>query len=271
MFELRKRGTVEYFTPAAWDVFPYVTAAFCTRRGGVSTGPYASLNMSGREGEAEVNVNSNWEVVAAAFGLARRHFFRIHQVHGDGILVIDDEAFRTFTSRPPAYDAVIAARPGLALCILTADCVPLLMFDGKKGVIAAVHAGWRGTALGIARRAATLFKERFQSRPADIQVAIGPAIGPCCYEVDDVVHAAMAGHPEQDAAFAPRRTAGKWRFDLRLANRRQLEETGIPVENIQETDLCTSCRREIFFSHRGEAGKTGRLLNFVVWNEGHPG
>jgi len=266
MFVLKKKGSVEYFAVTVWNAYPAITHAFCTRRGGISADPYASLNMSRKEGEAEANVSANWDIAAAAFGLAGGQFFRISQVHGEGILVIDGEGFRSPTDRPPEYDAVITNRPGLALCILTADCVPVLMFDRAKRVVAAVHAGWRGTALNISGRVATMFRERFRSRPEDLLAAVGPAIGPCCYEVDEAVYGAMAGHPHRDELFCPQVPAGRWKLDLPLANRRQLEEAGIPGENICTANLCTSCHRGLFFSHRGEGGTTGRLLNFIMWN-----
>ncbi len=271
MFELRKKGGVEYFAATAWDAFPGLSHAFCTRRGGVSSGAYGTLNMSSREGEEETTVRANWDIAAAAFGLSRRQFFRVSQVHGDKVLVIDDGARITSSCRPLEYDAVITSRTGLAVCVLTADCVPVLMTDPVRRLVAAVHAGWRGTALNISGQVLALCKERFGSRPEDIRTAIGPAIGPCCYEVDDTVRAAMVRHPARDACFSAGPEKGKWQLDLPLANRLQLEAAGIPGENIQMARLCTSCRSGEFYSHRGAGGKTGRLLNFIlVHDHGQP-
>ena len=263
-FVWKKNDQVEYFKSPAWEAYSFVAHAFCTRRGGVSSGRFAALNMSGREGEEDANVSANWDIAAAAFGLTRRHFFRIHQVHGDKILVIDSADFLIHTCRSLEYDAVVTNRPGLALCILTADCVPVLVADPARRIVAAVHAGWRGTALNISGQVVTLLRERFGSSTRDIRAAVGPAIGPCCYEVDDAVRAAMDRHPGRDAIFTKQKEPGKWRLDLALANRLQIEAAGVTGGNIQVANLCTSCRRDLFYSHRGEGGKTGRLLNFIM-------
>ncbi|MDI9570771.1 MAG: peptidoglycan editing factor PgeF [Pseudomonadota bacterium] len=264
MFVWKKSGPVEYFASPDWEARPFVVHAFCTRRGGVSSGRFAALNMSGREGETEANVNANWDIVAAAFGLARRQFFRVHQVHGDRIHVVDDADFPIHDRRPRECDAVVTNRPGLALCILTADCAPVLVADPARRVVAAVHAGWRGTALNISGQVVRLLRERFGSPPGELQAAIGPAIGPCCYEVDAVVRAAMDGHPDREAVFAAQPAPGKWRLDLALANRLQMEAAGIPGGNIRTAALCSSCRQDLFYSHRGAGGQTGRLLNFIM-------
>ncbi|MEI7637020.1 MAG: peptidoglycan editing factor PgeF [Syntrophus sp. (in: bacteria)] len=268
MLELVKQGNIEYFDAAAWRAYPFLTHAFCTRRGGVSEGAFASLNMSLKEGDTDENISKNWDMVATAFGVSRRNFFQVHQVHGDRILTIDDAESQTFDSQDLDYDAIITNRPGLALCMKTADCVPVLMVDTEKRIVAAVHAGWRGSALNISGKVLRLLSERYGTRPQDVQAAIGPAIGACCYEVDATVHEAMEFHPARDKIFdlpsGPGTGMGKWKLNLPLANRYQLQELGVPGENIHDAYLCTSCASELFYSHRKEGGITGRLLNFIM-------
>jgi len=297
MLEIVKQGSIEYFEAAAWRPYPFITHAFCTRRGGVSEGAFASLNMSLKEGDTDENISKNWDMVAAAFGVSRRNFFQVHQVHGDRILTIDDAESQTFDSQNLDYDAIITNRPGMALCMKTADCVPVLMVDTEKRIVAAVHAGWRGSALNISGKVLRLLSERYGTRPQDVQAAIGPAIGACCYEVDATVYEAMESHPARDEIFTPRSESGsgaesgsksdmgtktgmntetwtgmgkemaKWKLNLSLANRYQLQELGVPGENIHDADLCTSCASELFYSHRKEGGITGRLLNFIMLND----
>jgi YfiH family protein len=275
MFDLVKRGNVEFVAAAAWQAYPFLIHAFCTRRGGVSEGAFASLNMSIKEGDNEANIRKNWDIAAATFGIPRGNFFQVHQVHGDGILTIDDDESPSFAPRDLKYAAIITNRRGLALCVKTADCVPILMVDAEKRIVAAVHAGWRGTALNISGKVLRLLSERYGTRPGDVRAAIGPAIGACCYEVDAAVYEAMEAHPARDEIFAPvtgpglgmGRGTGKWKLNLALANRHQLQALGVPPANILTADICTSCTCERFYSHRKEGGTTGRLLNFIMLND----
>lgn len=264
MFELVKRGVVSFLECVPLRELGFVTHAFCTRREGVSAGPFASLNFSTSEGDTEECVRGNWDRTAEAFGLSRRQFFNVHQVHGNGVLVLDAPAFRTFAGRPLRYDALATDRPGLALCIRTADCVPILLADARKGAVAAVHAGWRGTAAGVAARAVDCFRERFSSDPRDILAAVGPAIGPCCYEVDAPVHRAMEDLGPGHAAFLTPAGPGRWTLDLAAANRFQLLERGLLPERVFLSGACTSCEEERYYSHRRDAGRTGRHLNFIL-------
>jgi YfiH family protein len=264
MFEHVRRGAVEYLECVPLREMGFVSHAFCTRREGVSAGAFASLNFSTSEGDPEERVGANWDRTAEAFGLTRRQFFNVHQVHGSDVLAIDDPAFRTYTCQPLRYDAIVTGRPGLALCIRTADCVPILLADPRTGAVAAVHAGWRGTALGVAARAVCCLRERHAADPRDILAAVGPAIGPCCYEVDAPVHEAMEARGADPSALLRPAGPGKWKFDLAAANRAQLLGGGLLPEHVFLSGECTSCREDRYFSHRRDRGKTGRHLNFIL-------
>jgi YfiH family protein len=133
-----------------------------------------------------------------------------------------------------------------------------------KQAIGAVHAGWRGTAQAIAAKTVDALAERFSSRPEDILAAIGPSIGPCCYEVDDTVFRAMSRAGGGMTSFYPAGREGRWMLDLAAVNRRQLEEKGIPSANISTAGLCTSCLPDRFFSHRRDGERTGRHCNFIL-------
>jgi hypothetical protein len=264
MFRITEKQSVKYLACSAAEETDFFIHAFCTRQGGVSTGSFASLNVSAREGDETDRVRLNLERIAAAFGIAVSQFRMVHQVHGDGVWMLDGGAPLSAGDPSPESDAIVTDRPGVALCIKTADCVPIFLADPVRRVIGAVHAGWKGTALQIAGKAVREMVERFGVRSADLSAVIGPAIGPCCYEVDTGVYHAMNGDPDQDFFFRAGRRSGKWMLDLFQANRRQLIRSGVPPQGIRQANLCTACHPELFFSHRAQAGNTGRQLNFIM-------
>jgi YfiH family protein len=133
-----------------------------------------------------------------------------------------------------------------------------------------VHAGWRGSALGITAKVVHLLRERYHSQPQDILAAIGPSIGRCCYQVDAIVANAFATHNSSEHFLFPAAAANRWMLDLPEANRRQIMDCGIPEGNIELSGYCTSCRQDLFFSHRASGGITGRQINFMMIKETEP-
>ncbi len=263
-FFFARRGGIQYLECRAFEECGCITHAFCTRWGGTSEGRLADLNFGIHVGDSEEHLARNRQRLRSAFGLPGDNPVTVAQVHGDGIMVIDETFQAEETGSPLAYDGVVTAGRGIAVGIKTADCVPLLLADPEQGVVGAIHAGWRGTTLGIAAKAVDVFIRSFSSVPEDIRVAIGPAIGRCCYEVDAPVFHGFNNTEFQKHAFTGGTGEGKWMFDLIAANRFQLQRVGISPKNIFAVDLCTSCRRDIFFSHRGEGGDTGRQLSFIM-------
>ena len=264
MFSFSKKGPVEYLEATALAACNFLTHAFCTRRGGISEGNFVNLNFSTKEGDSRENVRGNWTILAEAFNIDVGRFFVVNQVHGEEILTVDRPLAELVVCEPPQFDAIITDQPGVAIGIKTADCVPIFFVDRVKRIIAVVHAGWRGTALAIAAKVVETLITGFGCRADDIIAAIGPAIGPCCYQVDEPVFNAMTTHKDGKSFFSPAPEKGKWMLDLSLANRLQIIGKGIPDGNICMADCCTSCNRDIFYSHRGEGGNTGRQLNFIM-------
>lgn len=152
-------------------------------------------------------------------------------------------------------DALVTAEHGNWIGIRTADCVPVLLADREKKVVAAVHAGWRGTVSNIVGNTLAMMRELYGSDPAAILAAIGPCIANCCYEVGPEV-------AEQFESLLPERR-GEKAVDLVLANRRQLQAAGVPSESIDEANICTKCLPEEFFSFRREAGEAGRMVSAI--------
>jgi YfiH family protein len=232
--------------------------------GGASEEDYASLNMSFKEGDFESRVLQNWNRLAMAFAIPLDQFITLNQVHGDNIFVIKPYGEYLPMDGVLNYDAIVTNRQNLAICIKTADCVPVFIVDRAKKIIASVHAGWKSTALEISAKVIRLLYEKYGSFPWDILAAIGPAIGPCCFELDEETTYIFRSQKNHKDFLFPGEKLNKWIVDLPEANRRQIMNCGIPEENIDVSNLCTSCRQDLFFSHRGSGGITGRQINFMM-------
>jgi len=218
-----------------------------------------------------------WRVLASAIGVSWDHVVSLNQVHGREVAIVRKsvalEALRQMQKEPPPADALISDAPEAALVVRAADCVPLLIGDTGTGAAAAVHAGWRGTAARVAVAAIDAMGREFGSRPADLVVAVGPAIGSCCYEVGpDVVDAfAAAGHDRYliDRWFMTPRER-KMRLDVAGANRDQLILAGVREENIHACGLCTAMHLDVLTSYRAEKEAAGRIAGVIRASLGIP-
>lgn len=227
---------------------------FSTREGGVSRPPFASLNLGGSVGDDPASVEENLRLLAHTAGIDRDAFRGCLQVHGDGVVVVGRGPLAPGTEA----DALIASAPGVAVSVKTADCVPILVASRATGEAAAVHAGWKGTIAEIVKKTVAMMVSR-GAAPGDLVAAIGPSIGPCCYEVSEDLATRFRDR------FGPTILSGNERhLDLPLANRLLLLEAGLAPAAIETVAPCTSCHVDRFFSHRKEAGRTGRQLSFVV-------
>jgi len=225
-----------------------------TRLGGVSPSPYDSLNVGHFIGDDHQAVEANHALICQALGISRRDVATAHQVHGGQLALVGPEDRGRVI---PATDALITDTPGVALMLRFADCLPALLYDPVHEVLGLVHAGWKGTIEGIAAKTVSTMVEACGSRPADIIAGLGPCIGPCCYQVGaEVIELVKASFNHWQGLLRPQGD-GSFHFDLWEANRRQLVKLG--VEEIAVIQLCTACRTDEFFSHRAEAGRTGRF------------
>lgn len=233
--------------------------AFTTRTGGYSQGPYASLNLGRGVEDDPAALTRNRVLVLEALDLASRLQVEASQVHGAVVAVVGAED----AGQPvDGVDGLVTAHPAVVLAVHAADCAPLLLAHRRYGVVAAVHSGWRGTAAGIAVEAVRVMADRFDCRPEDLLVAIGPAIGPCHYEVDEPVLDRMRRWSWWEEVLVPNER-GRWQMDLQAANRRQLMDTGVQPDRIQVIELCTYHRPDLFFSYRRDR-VTGRLAALIA-------
>jgi len=228
--------------------------AFTTRQGGEDGGKGPSFNLGRGVGNDPKAVARNRSHVLAAIGMADAMQVEASQVHGATVAVVGSGDAGQVIS---GADGLVTDERGVMLAVHSADCVPLLLADPNRHVVAAVHAGWRGVVTGIAPAAVTVMADRFGCRPADLRVAIGPCIGPCHYEVDEPVIARLRTWPWWEAVVTPN-LRGRWQLDLREAIRRQLSERGVPVIQIETLDWCTFEHPELFYSYRRD-GSSGRM------------
>ncbi|NPV14133.1 peptidoglycan editing factor PgeF [candidate division WOR-3 bacterium] len=231
-----------------------------TREGGTSPKPFDTLNLAFHTQDQFNNVLRNRLTLARALNIAPDALVNGEQVHGANIAIVREKGLTL-----PNTDGIITDKPGICLLVLVADCVPLLFFHPEKRVIGVAHAGWKGTVARIAQKAVQTLKQRFNCEPENLRVGIGPAIGPCCYEVRaDVVQLVRQTQPESDKLLIQR--DGAWYLDLIKANETQLLNAGVQKQNIETANLCTHCHSNTFFSARAARGPTGRFGAGIMLN-----
>jgi polyphenol oxidase len=262
--EIRKAGRIHYVDPELVTRTGKAAAGFTTRHEGVSRPPYNSLNLGLNTVDSPHNVEGNRSILARAFGGTLDKLVSINQCHGLDLLVIDAPNPDYGHFQKLECDGIVTNQRGLMITVGVADCVPVLLLDPEKGVAAALHAGWKGTAGGICGKGVKAMVDVFSCDPHRIVAAVGPAIGSCCYEVDAPVIDAFKASSQPWEEFATEKTGGKWMFDLASANVEQLMGAGLPGKNVQKSALCVSCSRDLFFSYRRDGGDTGRQMGFIM-------
>lgn len=250
-----------------------ITAGFTTRLGGVSNGHWSSLNMGLHVGDRNEDVVRNRQLLSEAIGWPFEAFTCAEQVHSANVHIVTvDDIGRGRDSRQTALqdtDALVTNIRGVLLASFYADCVPLYFYDPVHEVVGLAHAGWKGTASEIACRTVEAMQQTFGSDPSQLQGAIGPAIGSCCYEVDGPVIGRMealcssfANAPAVDSMIR-RGQDGKAMLDLKEINRQIMIKAGILPTHIEISTWCTSCKTDLLFSHRAEKGATGRMASWI--------
>mgnify|MGYP003536878023 FL=1 len=248
-----------------------VTAFSTTRNGGVSKGDYASMNCTPYTGDDLEAVQRNQQLLCTALHIEKEQLIIPYQTHSVNTLVIDKEFLQQNAEKQieqlQNIDALITQEKGVCLCVSTADCTPILLYDRKQQVIAAIHAGWRGSVNYIVRKTLEQMNRLYNTQGEDIFAAIGPCIGFDAFEVGDEVYDAFKQNDfpmEYISGWKPE--THKWHIDLQMANSVQLIDFGVPTEQIDICDICTFTHYEKFFSARRLGIKSGRILSGIFMN-----
>lgn len=250
-----------WFKVPQWEKHRDLLHGFMGRRGGKSAGPYAGLNVSYRVGDDSKIVSQNVCDMKQFVGIHDGCIITMKQVHGDHLIEVKDRNVK----EAGEADGMVTREQDAFLGVLTADCVPILFVAPEQATVAVVHAGWRGTLAGIAAKMVRLLSSEHSLSPSTLEAALGPAIGSCCYEVQDDVSGALIQRWGRIAEPSVENRTGKTYIDLRHLNRALLEQAGVPSKQIYEIGPCTSCSADQFFSYRREKKETGRQISFIGW------
>ncbi|MFI3312461.1 MAG: peptidoglycan editing factor PgeF [Eubacteriales bacterium] len=237
---------------------------FTTRHGGVSQGEFASMNLGKSRGDKPGNVLKNYQILGKHLGFDVKKTVFTWQVHTDIIRTVTQEDWGQglVMPQPTPCDGVITNVPGTTLVAFSADCTPILLWDEVTGAVGAVHAGWRGTSLGIVAKAVAEMTAQFGSNPADIRAVIGPCIASCCFETTDDVPTAMVEALGEVAHTAITSKGEKWLVDLKKLNHIWLQKAG--VTQVEVRPECTACDLIRFWSHRKVGNVRGSLAAIIV-------
>ncbi len=235
-----------------------ITALFTTRKGGVSQPPYESANLAFHVGDDPSDVVRNHDLLAQSLGYNRTKLVHMRQIHSDKIIIVDPSHH---FDAPPECDALITDKRNVPLMVMSADCTGILIYDPKRHVIGAVHAGRQGALGAILPKTIQKMGNAFGSRCTDLQIVLGPSIHGCCYEINEsIAHETEAkGYPK-----ALRKEGGKVFLDVNAILLQQLHEIGIGSDQIEVIDHCTSCRCDEYFSYRADAQHTGRIAGVIL-------
>ena len=250
----------------------YITApnikvrhAFTTRLGGVSAGIFESLNLAESRGDDKSSVCENYRLICEELGISPKSLVFSRQIHENVVKAVTiKDAHELFSDIAYECDGLVTSDADAALIIFMADCVPVLLHDPARGVIAAVHAGWRGTAKNICGAATEKMSAEFGCDPGDIRAAIGPSISACCYETDKEVPDALFSALGEGAESCVTPRGGKYMVDLKRANRFFLKNAGLTDENIFVSGDCTMCKSDVYWSHRATRGSRGSQAAIIT-------
>jgi len=281
---IRRAGGMQIVQSNQLTKLGWLAHGFSTRPGGESRlDGKKVLNLGFTDWDERKRVEANRVKFQAAIAAKKMHLVAMRQIHSD-VIQLASAPFE----QAPSGDALLTHAPDLLLGVQTADCVPILLADTRRCVVAAVHAGWRGTLARIAVKTLGRMQMEFGTKPGDVVAALGPAIGRCCYQVGSEVARSFAAQfpgaadwfdgPYEQLAYGEDPLWLPWltmmppghvpppprvQLDLRVSNRRQLIDAGVPEEQIDVSDLCTACRTDLFFSYRREGGKSGRMMSMI--------
>jgi YfiH family protein len=233
----------------ALDRLGTVAYVFTTRQNGLGARPQG------------IKTHDDWKLVANELGIPTARVVTANQVHGEAIVLVDESNYTLL--RSIEADALMTRQRQLAVGVETADCVPILLVDPATPAVAAVHAGWRSTVKRIVQKAVTAMQKDLGSDPRNLITAIGPSIGPECYEVDEAVMGPLRETFPSWNEVAWSRENGRWSLDLARLNRLELIQAGVPEVNIYSFGMCTCCRADLFYSFRRD-GRTGRMLSAIM-------
>ena len=236
--------------------YPHVTACFTSRHGGVSIAPYNSANLAFHVGDNPEDVLKNHDILADKLLFNRHALIHMRQIHSDTIVIVDETlSFDT----PPECDALITNHPNTPLMVMSADCTGILIYDPIQKVIAAVHAGRAGALNQILPKTIRKMEEIFGSLGENLRIVLGPSIGGCCYEVNEMIASECK---EKGYSSALRREDNKVFLDVNTILLEQLK--ALRIENVEMLEHCTSCRCDEYFSYRADAQHTGRLAGVII-------
>jgi YfiH family protein len=247
--------TPEYIVPNCFRGHQELIALQSTRKGGASNGVYSSLNLGSNTGDRRDLVYENTRRLCVAAGINPGQLVSSDQVHGTEILYAEKPG------RYHGYDSLVTDKNNLFLCIFTADCYPVLIYDPRHNASGAIHAGWKGSAGQIVSKTIATMVVRFSSIPAECLAFIGTGISANAYEVDKEVAKEFPPDTSKRCTYSP--DEEKYLLDLGLVNYRQLLSSGITASNIERSPFCSYGDKDLFFSYRRDQGKTGRMVSLI--------
>ena len=265
IIEHNKNGLV-YLTADGFEAAGGVAHGFSTRLGGVSEGIYATLNLGMNRGDAPDRVRENYRRFCAAIGADMGNIVCASQVHGDTVRTVTAADLGIGLDEPEPWqaDGLVTDIPGVTLAVYSADCLPILLYDPVRRVVGAVHAGWRGTALGIAAKAVERMVDCYGCDRLDILAAVGPGISKCCFEThEDVPNAMTAAMAGGVLPFIQLKDNGKFAVDLKGINAKRLELAGVTPDHIAICGDCTACMRDKYWSHRIMGTQRGSMAAMI--------
>jgi len=253
-FECECEGTMPLYFYNSFRLEPDLVHAVLTRKGGVSRVPYNTLNLGQSVGDLPADVATNMSRALEKLQIGPEQVVTCHMVHSASVQVVSSSDRGQVIEH---VDGLVTGAPGTFLFMRFADCLPILFNDPTRRVVAIAHAGWRGTVKNIAGATVQVLVNELGCSPANIRALLGPAIGPCCYEVGDEVIESVELAFQDREGLLHRRNGHHAYFDLWEANRRQLAAEG--VFDVGTMNICTACHNDKFFSHRADRGVTGRF------------